>query len=138
MKFSQKNIENWWFWKMPFFWVGHFEFFFFKKKFFFCLIPIKTHQSLLVSKNRSKVWWLPWFAALEVLGQHLCTGLYLKNPLKINFEIIFMIYKKWKKEKNIVSFFLTKMSWFLLIAVNFLKAVVENWKKIFFKGKLGW
>ena len=35
MKFSQKNIENWRFWKMTFFWVGHFEFHFFKKNFFF-------------------------------------------------------------------------------------------------------
>ena len=26
MKFSWKNIENWWSWKMRFFWGGHFEF----------------------------------------------------------------------------------------------------------------
>ena len=32
MKFSWKNIENWRSWKMSFFWVGHFEFFFSKKK----------------------------------------------------------------------------------------------------------
>jgi hypothetical protein len=29
MKFSWKNIENWQSWKMRFFWVGHFDFFFF-------------------------------------------------------------------------------------------------------------
>ena len=28
IKFSQKNIENWRFWKTKFFWVGHFDFFF--------------------------------------------------------------------------------------------------------------
>jgi hypothetical protein len=28
MKFSQKNIENWWRWKMSFFLVGHLNFFF--------------------------------------------------------------------------------------------------------------
>ena len=28
MKLSQKNVENWRFWKMTYFWVGHFEFFF--------------------------------------------------------------------------------------------------------------
>ena len=28
MKFSWKNIENWRSWKMRFFWVGHFDFFF--------------------------------------------------------------------------------------------------------------
>ena len=27
MKFTQKNIENWWSWKMTFFLGGHFEFF---------------------------------------------------------------------------------------------------------------
>ena len=27
MKFSQKNIEHWWFWKMTFLWVSHFDFF---------------------------------------------------------------------------------------------------------------
>ena len=31
MKFSWKNIENWRSWKMSFFWVGLFEFFFSKK-----------------------------------------------------------------------------------------------------------
>ena len=51
-----KNIENWRFWKTLFFWVGHFEFFFSKKKIFFCFIPMKTCQSLLVSKDGSKFW----------------------------------------------------------------------------------
>ena len=48
MKFSQKNFENWRFWKMHFFWVGHFEFFFSKKKFFFAFFPWKL----------VKVYWL--------------------------------------------------------------------------------
>ena len=56
MKFSQKNFENWWFWKMHFFWVGHFEFIFSKKKIFFCFFPLKISQSLLVSKDGSKFW----------------------------------------------------------------------------------
>ena len=47
--FSQKNVENWRFWKMHFFWVGHFEF-------FFCFFPMKISQSLLVSKDGSKFW----------------------------------------------------------------------------------
>jgi hypothetical protein len=34
-------------------------------------------------------------------------------------------------------FSMLKISWFLSIAVNFLKAVERNWKKIFFRGKLG-
>ena len=35
MKFLKKIIENWRFWKTQFFWVGHFEFCFPKKIFFF-------------------------------------------------------------------------------------------------------
>ena len=33
--FSRKIFENWRFWKTQFFWVGHFEFYFSKKKNFF-------------------------------------------------------------------------------------------------------
>ena len=58
MKFSQKNVENWRFWKTQFFWVGHFGFFF--KKFFFCFLPMKIGQSFLGIKDGSKFWWLPW------------------------------------------------------------------------------
>ena len=45
MKLSENFFENWQFWKTQIFWVGHFEL---KKKVFFCLIPMKTHQSWLV------------------------------------------------------------------------------------------
>ena len=38
MKFSQKNIENWQFWKTQFFCVGHFDFFF---RIFFASFPWK-------------------------------------------------------------------------------------------------
>ena len=48
-------------WKIQFFWVGHFEFFFQKKYFLFCFIPIKISHNLLDSKDFSKFWWLPWF-----------------------------------------------------------------------------
>ena len=40
---QKKNIENWRFWKTTFFWVGHFAFFFFKKKSF---IPKKISPYL--------------------------------------------------------------------------------------------
>ena len=44
---SQKNIENWRFWKMTFFWVSHFDFFFQKKK-KFCFILLKISHKLCV------------------------------------------------------------------------------------------
>ena len=50
---------------------------FFSIFFFSLLNPMKSSQRFLGSKDGSKFWWLPWFPAHEVLGQHLCTGLYL-------------------------------------------------------------
>ena len=41
MKFSRKNFENWRFWKISFFSVGHFEIFFSKKNFFFASFSFK-------------------------------------------------------------------------------------------------
>ena len=81
MKFSQKNIENWRSWKTQFFWVGHFDFFFWI--FAFCFISMKKSQSLLFSKDGSKFWWLPLFPAHEVLGQHLCTRLYILDQKSV-------------------------------------------------------
>ena len=54
IKFSQKILRIGDFEKR-FFWVGHFEFFF-REIFFFCFFPMKTSQSLLVSKDVSKFW----------------------------------------------------------------------------------
>ena len=52
--------------------------YFFQKEIFFCSIPWKTVKCFWVlCKDGSKIWWLPWFPANEVLGQHLCTGLYV-------------------------------------------------------------
>ena len=57
-----------------FFWVGHFDCFDFD--FFFCFIPMKTCQSLLVSKDGSKFWWLPWFRAKNDPHQKLIPAVY--------------------------------------------------------------
>ena len=37
--------------------------------------PAQSSQRFLGSKDGSKFWWLHWFPAHEVLGQHLFTGL---------------------------------------------------------------
>ena len=50
-------LKNDLFFSRPF-WI-----FFSRKNFFFCFIPMKTSQSLLVSKDGSKFWWLPWIPA---------------------------------------------------------------------------
>ena len=60
-----------------FLWESSKKNFFFEKKKIFCWILFKTRKSFLVRKDFSKFWWLPWFAAHEVFGQHLCTALYV-------------------------------------------------------------
>ena len=49
--------------KLSFFWVGHFGFFFQKKKKKICFIPMKISQTYFAIKDGSKFWWLPWFPA---------------------------------------------------------------------------
>ena len=68
---SQKNIENWRFWKTQFFWVGHFGFFFSKKK-IFCFIPIKISKKFLDIKDETKFWWLLDFQPKITQPKHFC------------------------------------------------------------------
>ena len=65
--FSWKFFENWRFWKFQFFWVGHFEFFFQKKRDFFCFFPIKISPNLHGRMDGSKFWCFPWFPENSLL-----------------------------------------------------------------------
>ena len=58
MKFSLKNIENWRFWKMTFFWVGHFGFLFSKKNFLFCFF--------LMEETLGFIWGIIFFEILMI------------------------------------------------------------------------
>ena len=93
MKFWRNLLSFWRSWKTQFFWVGHFEFFFSKKKIFFCFIPMKTCQSLLVSKDFSKFWWLPWFPAPNSTCLNICNTVYallnyVEKYYDTNFNLI--------------------------------------------------
>ena len=44
---------------------------------FFCFISMKTSQSLLVSKDGSKFWWLPWFPVVFYPGQTFLSRVYM-------------------------------------------------------------
>ena len=69
--FFCENIENWQSWKMTFFWVGHFEFFFAKKKkIFFCFIPMKISHKLHVRVDGTQFLLLWWFTAKNESGNH--------------------------------------------------------------------
>ena len=76
MKFSWKIFENWLFWKMSFFLVGHFEFFFRKKKFF--LLHSHENQPKLYGRmDGSKFWCFPWFPENSLLCVILCYTVYV-------------------------------------------------------------
>ena len=63
--------------------------YFFQKKNFFCFIPMKTCQSLLVSKDFSKFWWLPWFPAPNSTCLNICNTVYVKQFNSI-INIVYM------------------------------------------------
>ena len=72
-QFREKILRIDGFEKLIFFESAILEFFFKNKC--FLLNPRKSSQRFLGSKEGSKFWWLTWFPAHEVLGQHLCSGL---------------------------------------------------------------
>ena len=78
MKISWKNIENWRSWKMRFFLGGHFDFFFSKKKKFFCFIPMKISPNLYGRVDGSKFWCFPWFPENSLLCIKLRYTVYIQ------------------------------------------------------------
>ena len=62
LKFSQKKIEIWRFWKTLFLFESALWTLFFKKN-IFCLISMKVHQRSLDIKDGTIFGWLPWFLA---------------------------------------------------------------------------
>ena len=70
------------------FWI-----FFFKKKIFFCFIPMETCQSLLVSKDFSKFWWLPWFPAPNSTCLNICNTVYMHT----------FLYRQGETDKHITN-----------------------------------
>ena len=67
---------------MSFFWVGHFEFFFRKKKYFFCFIPMKISPNLYGRMDGSKFWCFPWFRENSLLCVILRYTVYQAIPAK--------------------------------------------------------
>ena len=70
---------------MSFFWVGHFEFFFRKKKIFFCFIPMKISPNLYGRMNGSKFWCFPWFPENSLLCVILRYTVYIHNTVTFLF-----------------------------------------------------
>ena len=73
MKFSQKILRIGDFEKWPFFESAILNFIFQKKKCFFFIL-MTTSQTLLVSKDGLKFWWLPWFPPQNNTCATQCTN----------------------------------------------------------------
>ena len=87
MKFSQKNIENWRFWKTHFFWVGHFEFCFSKKKKF--LLYFHENQSkVLKYQAEVKIFMITMVSIQKSLPPNISAGsvVLCLPPLTIFFK----------------------------------------------------
>ena len=69
---------------MSFFWVGHFEFFFRKKKHFFCFIPMKISPNLYGRMDGCKFWCFPGFSENSLLCLILRYTVYLWPIPKYN------------------------------------------------------
>ena len=74
---------------MSFFWVGHFEFFFSKKKNFFCFILMKISPNLYGRMDGSKFWCFPWFPENSSLCIILCYTVYMIYILIYFFANLF-------------------------------------------------
>ena len=68
-----KNIENWWSWKMTYFWIGHFENFSKKK----ILHPMKISHKLCVRIDGTQFLILWWFTARNESGNHKWACVYM-------------------------------------------------------------
>ena len=101
MKFSIKFFVNWRFWKMLFFWVGHFECFSLKKISFFAFFPwkqvkgyglVRMGQNFEQAKREGTFWPIPTllFHSPELIFHIMKSG-----P-----DICSLICEKTQKEKG--------------------------------------
>ena len=79
---------------MSFFWVGHFEFFFRKKIFFFCFIPMKISPNLYGRMDGSKFWCFPWFPENSLLCVILCYTVYKITTANNSLTDFFKFWKQ--------------------------------------------
>ena len=95
MKLSQKNFENWWFWKLTLFDSAILEFFL---QFFFsflCFIPMKISHKLCDRIDGNQFWCFLWFPGNSLLCVILCytllnSSLWLKQTRLVHFMIFYI------------------------------------------------
>ena len=65
------------------FWVGHFEYFFFKKEKKNCLILVKISHKLCVRMDGTQILWLWWFTAKNQSPQTFQPAVYMSRLVYI-------------------------------------------------------
>ena len=70
------------------FWVGHFEFYFFKKKFFFCFILMKISHKLCVRMDGTQFLWLWWYTAKTQSPQTFQPAVYILPKVICKFLVV--------------------------------------------------
>ena len=116
MKFSQKNIENWQSWKMTFFWVCHFEFFFPKKKNVFILMKI-SHK-LCTRMDGTQFLWLWWFTANIHSPQTFQPAVYMIKLLSHRRTVVL---------ESFISFYFRIWMWLFWFTTNGRSMCCSKW-----------
>ena len=113
MKVSQKNIENWGSWKSKFFLISHFEFYFFKKKFF--LLHLNIYRIAWIFR----FWWLPWVPAQNNTCLKICNTV----------DVYKLGLKKWKLNSFEFKFDDTRLSSYYKNKIGLTKKnFVASWR----------
>ena len=113
MKFSQKNFENWRFWKMAILKNRPFWIFFLKKNIFFCLIPMKISHKLCDKMAGTQFWCFPWFPVNSLLCYTVYIVCFALNGSICTFaqQLTFHV---WKHQEGLTFRGAPKMGDFLL------------------------
>ena len=90
---------------MSFFWVGHFEFFFRKKKIFFCFIPMKISPNLYGRMDGSKFWRFPWFLENSWLCVIQCIFYSIFWLVWLQISNVSSIYTQFRSSKDYLVHF---------------------------------
>ena len=125
MKISWKNIENWRSWKMRFFWVGHFEFFFASSQWKKQTFHMRYHFF-------STLWMVfpeSWKRSCPNFYAHDCTSVWRsKNSLTIQEIKLYSFICK-KNLKHMHSLFQPICKYLFLFNISTYNLGIENRNK---------
>ena len=90
MKFWRKLLSFWRCWKTQFFWVGHFDFFFSKKKKKIDFISMKISHKLYIRMDGTQFLILWWFTAKNESGNDKIAWVYISLSSTTEWSTLFI------------------------------------------------